>query len=86
MNERKTLAQLESPPVPRPPVWDSLTRRERDVAIGLATGNSNDEIAKLLGTSVRTVETHRANIMKKLQLKNNVALCRLLIRKGLVQP
>jgi two-component system, NarL family, response regulator NreC len=51
-----------------------LTRRELDVLRLLAKGNTNRQIAELLGLSVRTVENHRANLMGKLGLESRVEL------------
>lgn len=51
-----------------------LTRREVDVARLLAKGNTNRQIAELLGISIRTVESHRANLMGKLGLSSRVEL------------
>ena len=45
----------------------------------LATGDPNREIAKALGISQKTVDTHRAHLLKKLGCKNNVALLRFMI-------
>ncbi len=61
-----------------------LTPRERDVAQALANGLPNREIAKALGISIKTVDTHRGHVLKKLGCANNVALARRLIREGLV--
>ena len=55
-------------------VVDSLTPREVDVLRLLARGNTNRQIAVLLGLSVRTVENHRANLMGKLGLASRVEL------------
>jgi DNA-binding NarL/FixJ family response regulator len=52
----------------------ALTRREIDVARLLAKGNTNRQIAVLLGISTRTVESHRANLMGKLGLTSRVEL------------
>jgi len=52
------------------PGREPLTRRERDVAQLVAAGSSNKEIAEALGISYRTVEDHRANIMRKLGVKS----------------
>jgi two-component system, NarL family, response regulator NreC len=52
----------------------ALTRRELDVLKLLARGNTNRQIADLLGLSVRTVENHRANLMGKLGLVSRVEL------------
>jgi DNA-binding NarL/FixJ family response regulator len=53
---------------------DPLTRRELDVLRLLAKGNTNRQIAGLLGLSMRTVENHRANLMGKLGLVSRVEL------------
>jgi two-component system, NarL family, response regulator NreC len=53
---------------------DPLTRREVDVLRLLARGNTNRQIASLLGLSMRTVENHRANLMGKLGLASRVEL------------
>jgi DNA-binding NarL/FixJ family response regulator len=58
----------------RLPVMDALTPRELDVLRLLAKGNTNRQIAALLGLSVRTVENHRANLMGKLGLASRVEL------------
>jgi len=54
--------------------WDTLTQREREVLNLIAEGNKNKEIANDLCISVKTVETHRANLIKKLDLHNSAAL------------
>lgn len=72
---------------PKPPErYLELTTREYEVAIRLARGMTNREIATDFGVSVKTIDTHRGNVLKKLGCKGNVALCRLMIRDGLVQP
>lgn len=50
------------------PSWDSLTLREREVIKLIAEGNTNKMIARMLSISVKTVEKHRGNLMKKLGL------------------
>lgn len=62
-------------------VADPLTRREREIAKLIAEGKSNKEVAELLFISVRTVEMHRHNIMKKLKLKKTAQLIRYAIDK-----
>ena len=54
--------------------WDTLTKREREVLNLIAEGNKNKEIAVVLYISVKTVEKHRANLIKKLDLHNSAAL------------
>ena len=61
---------------------ESLTIREREVLKLLSEGKSSKEIAGLLFISTRTVEHHRANIMKKLNLKNITDLVKYAIQKG----
>lgn len=66
--------------------WETVTHREREVLKLLAEGYMNKEIGELLHISVKTVEKHRANIMKKLDLHNAAALTSYAIEKGLVTP
>ena len=63
-----------------------LTGRERMIAGLVADGESSKEIAKALGISIKTVETHRANIMRKLELRTAADLVRYAVRSGLVLP
>jgi DNA-binding NarL/FixJ family response regulator len=64
--------------------WDTLTQREREVLKLIAEGYKNKEVADLLFISLKTVEKHRANLMKKLDLHNASALTAFAIEKGLV--
>jgi DNA-binding NarL/FixJ family response regulator len=54
------------------------------VLIAIAGGNTNREIAELLTISVKTVDRHRENIMRKLNLHNRVELVKYAIGKGLI--
>lgn len=63
-----------------------LSCREREVVQLLAEGCSNKEVAARLGISVKTAETHRANIMRKLDLHSLSELVRYAIRNKLIQP
>lgn len=63
---------------------EGLTRRERQVLKLIAEGNKNREIAGYLGISLKTVEKHRSNLMKKLDLHNASELTAFAIEKGLV--
>jgi two-component system, NarL family, response regulator NreC len=63
---------------------DPLSDREREVLRLLALGHTNQEIAKMLYLSVRTVETHRAHIMQKLRLTTRAELVRYAIEHGLL--
>lgn len=58
-----------------------LTRREKQVMHLLVDGNANKKIAEKLNISVRTVDIHRANIMKKLNIKNLVELVHMVFRQ-----
>ncbi len=64
---------------------DGLTDRESEVLTFLAEGASNDEIAAALFISPKTVERHRENIMKKLNLHSRSELVRYAIRKGIIK-
>lgn len=64
---------------------DGLTDREREVLSYLAEGTSNEEIAVSLVISPKTVERHRENIMRKLQLHSRAELVRYAIRKGIIK-
>lgn len=65
---------------------ESLTTREREIVQLIAESYSNKEIAAKLGMSVRTADTHRTNIMKKLDLHDVAALTRWAIANKLVDP
>lgn len=62
-----------------------LTDREQEVLTHLAEGESNDEIAKILVISPKTVARHRENIMRKLNLHSRAELVRYAIRKGIIK-
>jgi DNA-binding NarL/FixJ family response regulator len=62
-----------------------LTTRERETVQLIAEGKSNKEMAELFGISVKTVETHRAAIMRKLKLDSVAALVRYAIRNGIIE-
>lgn len=62
---------------------DALSGREREVLQLIAEGNSSAEIARLLHISVRTVDTHRHNIMQKLDIHSIAGLTKVAIRHGL---
>jgi len=64
--------------------WDSLTQREKDVVKLIGEGYKNKEIADYLCISVKTVEKHRSNLMRKLDLHTASALATLAVEKGLV--
>ena len=64
--------------------WDTLTQREREVLKLIAEGYKNKESADYLYISVKTVEKHRANLMKKLDLHSTSSLTAFAMEKGLV--
>ncbi len=65
---------------------EQLTPRQREVLQLVAEGNSVREIAQLLHVSVKTVETHRAQLMERLDIHDVAGLVRYAIRVGLVAP
>jgi two-component system, NarL family, response regulator NreC len=64
--------------------YDLLTPREREILQLIAEGNSNKDVANLLNLSVYTVETHRSNIMEKLNLRGIPELILYAVRKGII--
>ena len=66
------------------PALDPLSDRERDVLHLLALGHTNQEIGKKLFISVRTVDTHRAHIMRKLRLETRAELVLFALANGLI--
>jgi DNA-binding NarL/FixJ family response regulator len=73
----------------RPAVEDPsrrMTSRERQIVQLVAEARSTKEVASHLGISVKTVEAHRTNIMRKLRLRSVSELVRYAIRNGIVQP
>jgi len=65
--------------------YDLLTERERQIYQLLAEGQSNKEIASLLGLSLHTVETHRTRIMEKMDVHGAAELVLSAVRRGLVR-
>ncbi len=66
-------------------ILDGLTEREHEVLTELAAGASNDEIAGTLGISSKTVNRHRENLMRKLNLHSRSELVKYAIRKGIIE-
>ena len=64
--------------------YDLLTDREKEVLQLLAEGKSNKEVASLLGLSVYTVETHRANLMQRLNLHSTAEIVLYAVRKRII--
>jgi DNA-binding NarL/FixJ family response regulator len=65
---------------------DRLTPREREVVKLIAEAHTNRQIADTLKLSEKTVESHRANVLAKLGMRDRVELVRYAIRQGLVEP
>jgi two-component system response regulator NreC len=63
---------------------ESLTRREEEILQMASRGLSNQEIANKLGISPRTVETHRNNLMHKLNLHSQIQMTNIAIQRGLI--
>jgi DNA-binding NarL/FixJ family response regulator len=63
-----------------------LTAREREIVQLLAEGRSNKEVAGALGISIRTAETHRASVLRKLSLDSLASLVRYAIRNKIIEP
>jgi len=66
--------------------YEMLTGREREVLQLVAEGYSSTRIARRLSISVRTAEAHRANVMRKLRLKNYTALIKYALARGVLPP
>lgn len=79
--QRKDLPHTQPDPPPSSP-----TAREREIIQLLAEGKSNKEVAAALGISVKTAETHRAAIMRKLGLRSISELVRYAIRNHIIEP
>jgi two-component system, NarL family, response regulator NreC len=75
--EGKKMAPVRSP-------WETLTQRERQILKLIGKSHKNREIADLLRISVKTVEKHRANLIRKLGMSNIAALTALAAAKGLI--
>ncbi|MCK5665807.1 MAG: response regulator transcription factor [Thiotrichaceae bacterium] len=74
----------KSPQIETEPLWDTLTVREREHLKLIAEAYTNKKIADYLCISVKTVEKHRANLMRKLDLHSAVELTAFAIEKGLI--
>ena len=84
VSEAAATAQPTAAGVERPP--RRLTPREREILQLLAEGKSNKEIASYLNISVKTAETHRANIMLKMNFHSVTELVRYAVKNKIIQP
>jgi DNA-binding NarL/FixJ family response regulator len=64
----------------------TLSAREREIVQLLAEGNSNKDIARALNISVKTAETHRSNVMRKMGFASLAELVRYAIRNNIIEP
>ena len=71
---------------PEAPGCPELTAREREIIQLIAEGKATKEVARTLGISAKTVETHRTNLMRKLDLHSIADIVRYAIRNQIVQP
>lgn len=69
----------------QPMIHDELTPREREILVLIAEGLTNPEVADRLVISPKTVDRHRENIMRKLNLHSRIDLVKYAIRKGLIE-
>jgi two-component system response regulator NreC len=70
---------------PRVPRFNTLTRRETEILKFLAEGNSVKEIATTLNLSVKTIEAHKFNLMRKLNIHNKAQLVQYAIQKKVIR-
>ena len=80
----KVYAESQARPSRGRPPSIGLTRREREVVQLLAEGHNNREVAERLGRSVKTIETHRARVMRKVGAGSLAELVRYAVREGIV--
>lgn len=74
------------PSDPPDTIGDRLTTREREIVQLLSEGKSSREVATALNISVKTAETHRANIMRKLEIHSVSELVRYAVRNQIIEP
>lgn len=80
---RMSLADLQPPPRARRP--ESLTSREQEILELIWAGFKNKEVGQRLKISVKTVEAHRANMMKKMRVSNTAQLLKTAIGGGMIR-
>jgi DNA-binding NarL/FixJ family response regulator len=87
MEVRTALSRVANGESPGWPVVESspeLTRRELYVLLGIAAGRSNREMALELSLSIKTIDSHRAAVLRRIGARNNADATRFAIRSGLV--
>jgi DNA-binding NarL/FixJ family response regulator len=82
LREQPDLCILDAAEGPREP----LSPREQEVVKLIAEAHTNTQIAEILHLAEKTVESHRANVLRKLGMRDRVELVRYAIRRGLVEP
>ena len=65
--------------------YDRLTTRERQVLQLIAESKTNRQIAQVLNLSVKTVDTHRSHLMRKLGIHDQTSLVKFVLRRGIVE-
>lgn len=85
LSERAMEAYLERNREAAGNPWEAVTAREREVFTLAAQGRTNGAIAEQLSISARTVESHRASLMRKLGLRGQTELIRFAVRRGLAR-
>jgi DNA-binding NarL/FixJ family response regulator len=81
---RRVGVSFEMNPEEAIPPLDRLTARQREILQLIAEGNTTQEIAQTLNVSVKTIETHRAQLMERLNIHDIAGLVRFAIRVGLI--
>jgi len=84
VSEKLLAKYLESGPTPSTAAAGELTPREREIVQLVGEGKSHKQVGEVLGISVKTVEAHRAALMRKLQLESFAELMRYAIRNKIV--
>jgi DNA-binding NarL/FixJ family response regulator len=84
--EGTLLKRMLDDPDPETDPTEKLTPREREVVKLIAEAYTNKEIAAILNLAEKTVESHRANVLAKLGMRDRVELVRYAIRRGLIEP
>jgi DNA-binding NarL/FixJ family response regulator len=82
---QKIKRSLQVVPPPRARRPEDLTTREQEILLLIWSGFKNKEIGQELRISVKTVEAHRANMMKKMRVSNTARLLRTAIQEGLLR-
>jgi DNA-binding NarL/FixJ family response regulator len=82
---RPVMTAFARDPAAPPGPFELLTARQREILQLIAEGHSTKDVARRLGRSVKTVETHRAQIMERLGIRSLQGLVRYAVRVGLVQ-